>query len=476
MTSPPSRPLLPPGPGQAALPGAAEGGPAGPRAGTSPPGAAQRRGAIARLPAAQRVFLMLQGPHGPFFDRLGGLLRDAGAAVWRVGFNAGDEFFWRDRAHFIPHPGPAEEWPAHLDRIIAARGVTDIVLYGDVRPIHAAARAAAERLGLVLHVFEEGYLRPYWITYERGGANGYSALMDIDVDQIRRIEHAFGDEVNRPPAHWGDMRQHKFYGALYHFLVLTANRRYPGFASHRDIPLGREFRLNLRRLLLSPLDALGRWRQGRRIRSGGFPYVLVLMQLEHDSSFLAHSPYRRMAEFTQEVLSAFAAAAPRHHHIVFKAHPLEDGRAALQQVIARQARALGIEARVHLVQGGKLAALLSQARAAVTINSTAAQQALWRGLPVKAMGRSVYAKPGLVSGQTLDDFLRRPHSPDRRLYRQYRSYLLDTCQVPGGFYAARSRAHALRLVVDMMLDPQDPYAALGAGRAANRQQMDHESR
>jgi len=430
----------------------------------------------AQLPPDRRVFLLLQGPHGPFFNRLGRLLRAAGAAVWRVGFNAGDEFFWRDRDRFIPHRGGPDEWPAHLDRLIAEKGVTDIVLYGDVRPIHATARMAAALHGLVLHVFEEGYLRPYWITYERGGSNGFSALMDIDLNRMRAAQRQFGAEVNRPPAHWGDMRQHKFYGALYHFMVLMANRRYPGFSSHRDISLWREFRLNLSRLLLSPLQAARRWRQGRTIRAAGFPYVLVLMQLEHDSSFRAHSPYRTMSEFTAEVLQAFARSAPRHHHIVFKAHPLEDGRAALKPAITRQAGALGIADRVHFVQGGKLAELLSQARSAVTINSTAAQQALWRGLPVKAMGRSVYAKPGLVSDQGLDDFLRRPAPPDQARYRDYRNYLLDTCQVPGGFYAVRSRAHALRQVVDMMLDPQDPYSALEGGHARYRQQMDNSDR
>ena len=35
-----------------------------------------------------RTFLFLQGPHGPFFQRLGKMLRAAGADVWRVGFNA----------------------------------------------------------------------------------------------------------------------------------------------------------------------------------------------------------------------------------------------------------------------------------------------------------------------------------------------------------------------------------------------------
>lgn len=427
--------------------------------------------ATTALPAAKRVFLLLQGPHGPFFDRIGQLLRDTGAQVWRVGFNAGDEFFWSDKARFIRHGSGPEDWPEHLDRIIAEKGVTDIMLYGDVRPIHAAARRAAQRHDLVLHVFEEGYLRPFWITYERGGSNGHSALMRIPVGEMRNALRNRIAEMHRPPARWGDMRQHKFYGALYHFLVLVANGGYPGYRTHRQIGVFEEFRLNLRRFLLTPLNALARMREAGAVRRCGFPYVLVLMQLEHDSNFLAHSPYRRMSEFTDEVLAAFAASAPCHHRIVFKAHPLEDGRGGIRQAILEKARELGIEHRVYFVRGGKLARLLNQAHAAVTVNSTAAQQALWRGLPVKAMGRAVFDKPGLVSDQSLCEFLRDPRPPHALAYRRYRDFLLESSQVPGGFYATRSRAHALRIVVDMILAPEDPYQALFAGRGKYRQQM-----
>ena len=73
------------------------------------------------------------------------------------------------------------------------------------------------------------------------------------------------------------------------------------------------------------------------------------------------------------------------------------------------------------------------------------------------------------------DFLRHPERPDARAYRDYRAYLLETSQVPGGFYAARSRAHALRLVVDLMLGPHDPYEALEHGRGAHRQQLENDS-
>lgn len=423
------------------------------------------------LPISQRVFLLLQGPHGPFFDRLGGLLKDTGASVWRVGFNAGDEYFWNDRAHFIAHEDAPEAWPAHLERLIAEKGVTDIVLYGDVRPIHAAARDASERLGVVLHVFEEGYLRPFWITYERGGSNGHSRLMSISLSKMRNAVRGATAERQRPPARWGDMRQHKFYGALYHFLVLVANGRYRGYRTHRKISVLQEFRLHLRRLLLSPIDAVMRLREARAIRRGGFPYVLVLMQLEHDASFVAHSDYDRMADFTDEVLTAFAQSAPRHYRIVFKAHPLEDNRGDIRNAVRQKAEQLGIANRVHFSRGGKLAQLLNQARSAVTVNSTAAQQALWRGLPVKVLGRAVYDKPKLVSEQSLGDFLRNPTPPDGVSYRRYSNFLLATSQVPGGFYADRSRAHALRVVVDMMLQPDDPYSAAFHGRGHHRQQM-----
>ena len=38
-------------------------------------------------------------------------------------------------------------------------------------------------MDVTTHVFEEGYLRPYWITYERGGANAASPLMYLTLKQ-----------------------------------------------------------------------------------------------------------------------------------------------------------------------------------------------------------------------------------------------------------------------------------------------------
>lgn len=419
----------------------------------------------------RRSFLFLQGPHGPFFHRLGKMLRAAGAEVWRVGFNQGDSAFWHHRPSYIPFTGTPEDWPDHLAQLLDEKQTTDIVLYGDTRPIHAAAVAAAKARGLTVHVFEEGYLRPYWVTYERGGSNGHSRLMHTPVAQMQEALKTLDLDLPDTPARWGDMRQHIFYGALYHWFVMFLNIRYRNFRPHRNITVARELRLYLRRIALMPAYALNRMYATWKIKTGGFPYHIALLQLEHDASFQNHGPFASMTEFLEMLIEGFAKGAPQHHHLVLKAHPLEDGRAPIRRTIARVAREHGISGRVHYVRGGKLAGLLNDARSAVTVNSTAAQQALWRGLPLKAFGAAVYLKPEFISTQPLDEFFQLPTRPDSKAYRDYRHYLLETSQITGSFYSARGRRQLLRQVVDMMLSPEDPYDSLEAGRPAPRQHL-----
>ncbi len=418
-----------------------------------------------------RVFLFLQGPHGPFFHGLAKMLRRSGAVTWRVGFNAGDAAFWKDRATFIAYQDKPQNWPDRFGDICQEKGVTDIVLYGDVRPIHAAAIAGAKAAGICVHVFEEGYLRPFWVTYERGGANGHSRLMHMGITDMEKALEGADMDTPMPPAHWGDMRQHVFYGALYHWFVMFKNRKFKNFHPHRELPVAREFQLYLKRLLLMPVLSIERRLATLRIKYGGFPYHLALMQLEHDSSFQKHSPFDTMTDFLELVMTEFARGAPQHHHLVFKAHPLEDGRVPVRRELARLAKEHGLKDRVHYVRGGKLAQLLNEARSAVTVNSTAAQQVLWRGIPLKIFGKAVYDQPEFVSTQPLAEFFQGATRPDNRAYKTYRRFLLETSQLGGGFYSSRGRRQLLRHVVDMMLSDEDPYDALRSGTAAPRQQL-----
>ena len=57
-----------------------------------------------------------------------------------MGFNAGDGAFWSDRDRYIRFNASCpRDWPSRFAEIVETRGITDLVLYGDVRPIHASA-------------------------------------------------------------------------------------------------------------------------------------------------------------------------------------------------------------------------------------------------------------------------------------------------------------------------------------------------
>jgi len=51
----------------------------------------------------------------------------------------------------------------------------------------------------MVHVFEEGYMRPYWVTYERGGSNGHSRLMDMSIADMQAALACSDMEAPLPP-------------------------------------------------------------------------------------------------------------------------------------------------------------------------------------------------------------------------------------------------------------------------------------
>ncbi|WP_235913068.1 capsule biosynthesis protein [Oceanomicrobium pacificus] len=416
--------------------------------------------------------MFLQGPHGPFYQELGRQLRRAGARTVRVTFNGGDRLF-AGRGARLDYSGTLADWPGHLSGWISEHGVTDLVLYGDARPLHRAAHDVARAGRVRLHYFEEGYVRPHWVTYERDGVNGDSPAARLSMAEIAARMGGRDPDLPSAPDQWGALWHHSLYGALYHFAVACSRRRVQA-APHRKVTVGQEAAMQARRLAMLPLQSLRRRWRVRAIKLRGAPYHLVLLQLGHDASVQRYSRFDGMPPFVDEVMAAFAEGAPAHHHLVLKTHPLEDGRDGLYRAVREATRRHGLGGRVHLVPGGRLGPLLDSARSAATVNSTAGQQALWRGLPLRIWGQAIYGKPGLVSDQPPAAFFAVPERPDGAAYRQFRHFLLDTSQVPGGFYTGRGRAEALRHLADMMLDPLGPYdrqvqrAGAGGGAPALR--------
>jgi capsular polysaccharide export protein len=196
----------------------------------------------------------------------------------------------------------------------------------------------------------------------------------------------------------------------------------------------------------------------RRLLVGDRVFHLALLQLSFDASMQAHSSYRSTAEFVADCISAFARGVSASDLLVFKAHPFEDGRERLGKVVAREADRHGVSGRVLLLDGGaSLTALLDGACSVITVNSTAGQKALWRGLPVAVLGKAVYGRPGLASDQDLAAFFVEPRPPSALHYRTFQRLLTETSQIRGTFYSRRGINGLLTRLPEALLAARDPY-------------------
>ena len=128
-----------------------------------------------RAPGQPRHFLFVCGPFGSFTRSLAAELRRLGAQCSRVLLNGGDVLDWGPR-HGRLFRGRAVDWSAWLDDLISRDAITDLIIYGDSHPYCAAAKKVALARGLAVHVLEQGYFRPFWITLERNGVNAHSEL------------------------------------------------------------------------------------------------------------------------------------------------------------------------------------------------------------------------------------------------------------------------------------------------------------
>lgn len=373
-----------------------------------------------------RAFVLLQGPPGPLFRRLGEAISAKGVPVYRINLSGGDRYDWPDGA--IDFRGRFSEWPVYFDNFLRERGITDLVLFGDCRPYHVSAHGMAAMRGVRTHVLEEGYLRPHWMTFEPEGVNARSTL---SRDKTWLIEQArsLPPEPDLAPVTASFRRRARDAYWYYHHAAI-GRLRYPHYRSHRPGSI-----------IMEGLGWLWKFvRQRSRSRAAetilrdldGKPLFLLPLQLSGDYQIRAHSAFPDMQSAATYVIASFAAHAPADVHLLVKAHPLDPGFFNWDRFVRQCATCYGVQDRVHFIDGGDLEDMAKAARGLVCVNSTSATLALRHGTPVCTVGEAIYDMPGLTHQQHLDSFWDDPAPPEPGLYPAFRRVLGDRCLVRGG--------------------------------------------
>ncbi|MFH1137328.1 MAG: capsular biosynthesis protein [Pseudomonadota bacterium] len=394
----------------------------------------------------KRSFVFLQGPYGPFFRELGKALERRGHDVARINFNYGDYTDWNG-PQAISFRGTLEEWPLFLENFLIKSKATDLLLFNDTRPIHNSALLTIKNKNIRPWVFEEGYLRPYWITIEIGGVNGNSSLPhDINWYKHKAKTLIFIDENKFQYV----LRNTQICKLRYYISEIFGRWKYPHYKFHRELNGGQEILCILRRRLLKPFHQNNTTIITNTIIKNNVPFFLLCLQLDHDSQIKIHSPFTNMKEVLEKVCSSFANFAPRNMFLLIKNHPLGNGRYNHKSDALSIAESLGISDRVFFIEYGNLPQLLRLGRGAVVINSTVGPSALFHNCPVVALGKAIYDMEGLTHQNGLDSFWTQPQYPNPEYVKAFRTVLANTACINGCYFTKEGRQAILPIALDKL--------------------------
>jgi capsular polysaccharide export protein len=392
-----------------------------------------------------RVVLFLQGPPSDFPRRVADELESLGHKTLRINLSLSDWMLWHDR-RCLSYRGRLSDWPAFLERYLVEQGVTDVVFYQDRFPYHSAAIEVARRLGVRAVAYENGYLRPDWITAELDGMSVRSLFPD-DVETIQAAAHAL------PPVDMTERFRNFFWLEAVHEVVFNLLNAFdylvfPRFVADKFYHPLFEYAMTLPRVLLA----------GRRDRiatiliddliESDCPCFVFPLQMQSDYQLRYNAQYDHLSEALDEVFASFAKHAHPAAQLVVKLHPMDQGIESWGKIVRQLARRHGIKRRVHLVDGGHLVTLLKHAAGAVMVNSTTGLHAVKIGCPVKVLGVAVYDLPGLTCQLPLDRFWRTPQAPDADTYEAVQRLMAHAIQIQGNFYTRSGKVAAARKLAE----------------------------
>ena len=379
----------------------------------------------------QKNILLLQGPVGFFFKKLDKIFRSKGAKTYRIGLNSGDEFFsYKD--NYTGYKGKPKDWENFIASYLKDHRIDKVFLFGDCRFYQSVIVKVAMALHIEVFVFEEGYIRPHYITLEKYGVNEYSRISRRPefYQQIKLIDLPTPKSVTpNPVCNWSIV-------IIYYFVARLLRFKYPYYRHHRNFSATGEFFFGIRSLLRKVIYTHRDKKLLPVIENElSKQYFFVPLQTYNDFQILQHSGYGSIEKFIIEVLESFAYQANEKDLLMFKHHPIDRGRKNYKEFIFQQAEELSIAKRVMVVHDLHLPTCLAHTKGTITINSTVGLSSILKGIPTITLGRAIYNIEGLTNKHlNLDEFWTKCTQPDQDLVLKFRQYLIETTQLNGNFF------------------------------------------
>jgi capsular polysaccharide export protein len=380
-----------------------------------------------------RSVLLLQGPLGPFFQHFSRFLAHKSIRVHKLNFNGGDES-WSCAGSNISYRGSLIDWPAFLEETIKRLHIDTVFCYNDCRLYHQYARQYCQEQNIIFYVFEEGYLRPDYITLEPNGVNAHSpwygcietllpGVLPVGKNDHFVINPTFKHRIG--------------YAIRYYLFMQLYYWRFTHYQHHRCRTCLSEGLAWLKGFHTKHINKKRDKNLKKRLIGEHSEHLFVVpLQVTDDFQIRIHSSFENIHQFIHHTLVSFANHANENDVLVFKHHPMDRGYTNYRQFIRHECERLNIDKRIFYGYELSLPELYPHCKGVVTVNSTVGMSALLHLVPTITLGKAIYDIPGLTSQNSLDQFWQQPYPVNIKLLKQLRGFMLNHTQINGSFYGA----------------------------------------
>ncbi len=413
--------------------------------------------------ANNRSFLLLQGVASPFSFELEKALVKTQFRALKINFCGGDLFsgrYFSTALNHINYRSSLADLPEFYTRIFEEHQITDIFLFGDSRPVHKAVIRTAKELEINIHVFEEGYFRPNWVTLDNGGVNAYSSIYRASqnkpewfLNEAQKLQQENGDFQDNSQPTGGGLAIRAWHDIRYHLARALFKPMFPHYKTHRpDSPLEEYWGFVRRMPSVSFYFKYKAKRQIDTLIASKSPFYLLPLQLEADSQMRLHSGFSTLEEVLKSTIKSFATHAPVDTKLVVKLHPLDPWFVDYPKIIKTLCSKFKIQAeRIIYLEAGNLDLLLENCQGTILVNSTVGTSALAKNCPVITLGSAIYNIEGLTFQGNLDGFWNQASSPDKRLFEAFRRCYIEHTQINGSFYNRKGIKMAVNATMQKLL-------------------------
>lgn len=382
--------------------------------------------------------LLLQSPLGSFFQKLAKALTQSDHQVYKVHFNGGDAQ-WPICGTNYHYRGYPKSWQHTCEKLIKQWRIQMVICYGDCRIYHRAASKVCQALNIPFWVFEEGYIRSNYITFEAKGVNANSPFYQNPARLFTEIT----DKIEPPKKIKPRFAVCAIVACRYYWAKSIMRFKYPHFVHHRSYTCVEEGWNWLKSGYIKVTTHAQDRRYMQHIRAlhqAKHAIFMLPLQVSDDFQLRAHSDFSSIEHLIDYTLASFAKHSPRHAVLVIKHHPMDKGHIDYQPQIKKRIEQLQLHGRVFFLNYINLPKFYAILTGLVTVNSTVGMSALHHGTPTLCLGKAVYDHSGITTQSSLRQFWHQQTPVDKQKFALLKHNLLLKTQLNGNFYVKQSIA------------------------------------